>query len=207
LAEDCPDWRVWLADAPTALSPWFGSSLACTDAANNLLMRLRIARLGQRPVAWIGHSLGGLLIKALLLEAQTQPLSRKTRGVIFMGTPHWGSAWATRGLWLAHCSRWWLRWLRSAPLLHELRAESPGLRDLHTRYRRLAAARRWRHRSFSEQPLRWLGSIVPPSSADVGLADNDSIPVAADHLTLCKPASRMSIVYRGTVDFLEQLAA
>jgi pimeloyl-ACP methyl ester carboxylesterase len=206
LAEDCPRWRIWLADVPTAVSPWLGSAFTCDDAARNLRMRLHVAKLGDRPIVWIGHSLGGLLIKALLLQAERQGLARSTRGVVFLGTPHWGSWWANGSIWLTTACRW-LKWLRCSPVIGELQADAAGLRELHGRYRRLATSCGWQHRNFVEQATRWGWSVVQPSSADLGLGDAEAIPIAADHWQLCKPTSRASLVYRATVDFLDQLAA
>jgi len=40
------------------------------ERSENLLNRLRMANLGQRPLVWVGHSMGGLLIKRMLVEGK-----------------------------------------------------------------------------------------------------------------------------------------
>ncbi len=66
-----------------------------------LLEDFKAALVGCRPIVWIGHSIGGLLIKELLYAAskaasadgieRTAPLVALTRGIIFLGTPHFGA--------------------------------------------------------------------------------------------------------------------
>jgi len=40
------------------------------ERSENLLSRLRMIKLGQRPLIWVGHSMGGLLIKKMLVEGK-----------------------------------------------------------------------------------------------------------------------------------------
>lgn len=63
--------------------------------SNELLSKLRAAGVGDRPMIWISHSMGGLLVKKMLLEASKKPelnaLINNTRGIIFYSVPHHGS--------------------------------------------------------------------------------------------------------------------
>lgn len=53
--------------------------------------------MGQRPIVWIGHSMGGLIIKSIIVQAaqhtdpEVQNICKNTKGIIFLGTPHKGS--------------------------------------------------------------------------------------------------------------------
>lgn len=67
--------------------------------AGVLLDRVVASRVGEnRPVVWIGHSMGGILCKHMLLKALDNPnsivrrLAKNTKGIIFLGTPHRGSS-------------------------------------------------------------------------------------------------------------------
>src|SRR5262249_54088720 len=56
-------------------------------------------RLGDRPIVFIAHSLGGLMVKAMLerewvTRGDESRILRQTRAVTFLGTPHSGSALA-----------------------------------------------------------------------------------------------------------------
>jgi pimeloyl-ACP methyl ester carboxylesterase len=91
--------------------------------------------LGERPIAFVCHSLGGLLAKQLLRiagEDAAQPAWRKiagqTKGVVFVATPHAGAD-------LARTLRR-LGWvLRTSPAIDDLRAHAPALRELNEWYR------------------------------------------------------------------------
>lgn len=55
--------------------------------------RLANYGLGPKPIIWVIHSLGGLLVKSMLRAAHElfnpnwEPIVRMTRGVVFVGTP------------------------------------------------------------------------------------------------------------------------
>ncbi|KAM7206365.1 hypothetical protein V8F20_002714 [Naviculisporaceae sp. PSN 640] len=66
------------------------------DKANDLLEALRIERkkAPDRPIIFLAHSLGGILIEQALVNAQNNPeylsIRRATTGLLFFGTPHGG---------------------------------------------------------------------------------------------------------------------
>jgi triacylglycerol esterase/lipase EstA (alpha/beta hydrolase family) len=67
--------------------------------ANELLEAVRIKRreAPDRPILFLGHSLGGLLIKQALINAHNnpkyQPIKDATTGLAFFATPHNGGDW------------------------------------------------------------------------------------------------------------------
>lgn len=77
------------------------------DHARNLISELTTNPISNnaetRPLVFVVHSLGGIIIKKALLLSQDnredylQGIFRCTKGIIFMGTPHrgsWMAAWA-----------------------------------------------------------------------------------------------------------------
>ena len=66
--------------------------------ARSLCDRLKICRLSERevhrPLVFVAHSLGGLLVKQALVEAKANPryhcLKASTHGLVFFATPHRG---------------------------------------------------------------------------------------------------------------------
>jgi pimeloyl-ACP methyl ester carboxylesterase len=74
-------------------------SVTVEGTIKELMRALHDAQVGCRPVIWIGHSIGGLLIKEVLWASarafkqtiRPSPLVELTRGVVFLGTPHLGS--------------------------------------------------------------------------------------------------------------------
>lgn len=85
--------------------PDVGEETTLSDLADTLLEELRIARTGndekpvslQRPIIFIGHSIGGLVVKMALAKAgrdtRYEDILRDCYGVAFFGTPHQGSSY------------------------------------------------------------------------------------------------------------------
>jgi hypothetical protein len=78
--------------------PEAGVAMPLPRRAVTALERLALEGIGQRPVCFITHSLGGLLVKGILRraeEARDTPEWRQVvencRGVVFLATPHHGS--------------------------------------------------------------------------------------------------------------------
>lgn len=56
------------------------------------------AGVGSKPIIWIAHSLGGLIVKEILFASQggaRSDIFNSTKGVVFFGTPHCGATWAS----------------------------------------------------------------------------------------------------------------
>jgi hypothetical protein len=108
LSEDLPAARVlafsYDSDVPSSR---YLMQRTLYHHARRLLMSLKDERTlvsaERRPLIFIGHSLGGLIVKSALIfsnEAQEPSLKSigiSTCGVIFFGTPHQGSANSTWG--------------------------------------------------------------------------------------------------------------
>jgi hypothetical protein len=91
----------------------FGASTTGVNgAAENLLNYLRIERKRdqKRPIVWISHSLGGIVVKKTVINAYIsgdyyKNIHDATRGVVFFGTPHRGGQGATLGDHIAKICR------------------------------------------------------------------------------------------------------
>lgn len=78
---------------------------------------LKLLYQARRPLILLGHSYGGLVIKQALVTAATAPRGHHryndyqafiaaVSGVMFLGTPHAGSAFASAGLFQANFKSW-----------------------------------------------------------------------------------------------------
>jgi tetratricopeptide (TPR) repeat protein len=221
-ADDSTFWPLWLAqdveglnvfslayDAPA--SNWLGTAMPLQDRAVNIL-EILLSEPGLRsgPVIFICHSLGGLIVKKIILNLQQQASRRpeaadlleRVTEIVFAATPHTGSAQAT---WLDRLR--FLAWPSSVARV--LVANDPSLRDINVAYRGLADDRRstLRHRIYYETRTTAAGEIVDEASADPGLPGNPPVPIDADHINIVKPEDRASLLYMGVRQFAELVPA
>ncbi len=128
LGEDLPSIGVWSLGYEAAPVKFMGHSMSIQDRAVNALALVEAQRLGKNPTIFICHSLGGLLVKQMVRHSVEYPnaiadgLIRNIKGIVFLATPHSGSATAT----------WSGRFLKllSGPILSELTANNAQLREL-----------------------------------------------------------------------------
>src|SRR4051794_31740379 len=73
LAQDVPDLEVWTVEYEASPSTWLGSAMSLPDRAANLLAWLETEQLPEKPLVFVTHSLGGLVVKQLLRMAADRP--------------------------------------------------------------------------------------------------------------------------------------
>jgi len=205
LSTDIPGLQVFTISYDAPASNWLGTSMALQDRAKNVLEVLFAEEaLRKAPTFFVCHSLGGLLIKQILLSLKEQeernPEARdflaKIKKIVFIATPHSGSRKATL---LGQLS--FLVW--PSAIARSLVANDPALRQINVSYRGLADDRRalLSHRIFYETQETLLGGIVDEASSDPGL-HAEPIPIDANHITIAKPRDRSELVYMRTREFL-----
>lgn len=131
------------------------------DIAGDFLVALEARRRDepQRPVIFIAHSLGGIIVKEMLRRsshghrAQThlQSIFESTVGIMFFGTPHGGAD--PRGLLLRVAEKV----VRAAgfnvneQVVNSLLPASERLKELRDAFGPIAQERKWVIHSFQEQ--------------------------------------------------------
>ena len=207
LSQDFPSLCVWSYGYQAEPSNWTGLTMALFDRASNLLSTLKDHELGQRPLIFVTHSLGGLVVKKTIQNAHSTPgnlenqeLITHTKGVVFIATPHTGSH-------LASTLNYWLGGLgQSTVTATELEDSNPSLRELNDWYRFNSEKFGIDARVFFEtKPSAGLVGVVTPASANPGLSDQVEVtPIPNDHITIAKPSSQDSSVYRGVKRFIKK---
>ncbi|XP_045190442.2 protein SERAC1-like isoform X2 [Mercenaria mercenaria] len=104
LAKDVHNLRLLNVGYQTELTTWDtrhpleAEKRTLSSRSMELLEKLERADIGNRPVIWVGHSMGGLLIKEILnvasMEKRFSKVLDNTIGVVFYSVPHRGSALA-----------------------------------------------------------------------------------------------------------------
>ncbi|KAI9828117.1 MAG: hypothetical protein M1832_003644 [Thelocarpon impressellum] len=175
----------------------FGSSAAgVKEQAETLLETLHSNRelLPLRPIVWVCHSLGGIVVKRALVSAKLnstyRPTCSATRGIAFFGTPHNGGRHAKLGDVAAYIAR---GVLGNPPntLMAALKEDSLVGDYLRDDFRHQVED--YHVLSFYEtRPYSWsLGLIVDKKSATLGLSGAREKQIAVDthHSDICKFAS------------------
>ncbi|OTA69235.1 hypothetical protein K449DRAFT_305367, partial [Hypoxylon sp. EC38] len=171
----------------------FGTAAAgVREHAENLLNLLEESRDTdpERPLMFICHSLGGLLVKRALFHSNNdityQTIGKSTFGIAFFGTPHRGGHHARIGDVVAKVARS-ISGGPSNNFMNALKEGSCFLDIVSDDFRQLLED--FQILTFYEtRPLGRLGIIVDPKSAILGLPGSRerSIPLDADHRNICK---------------------
>lgn len=205
MARDCETLAVYVIGYDAPVSRLRGTAMHFADQATSILARLRVEPVLERgALIFIGHSLGGLLIKQLLrtadstalYDARAADLIERVEKVAFLGTPHSGAGLASWGDRLRIL-------VRPSAATVSLVRNDPTLRDLNNWYRDWANARGIAHLILNEtKPTSILSVIVPPDSADPGLANVRPVAIDTDHIGICKPADHTKEIYVLVRDFI-----
>ncbi len=206
LGEKYKDVGIWSVNYASSGSAWLGGSMPIEDRSKNLLEEMRLRGIGNRPVVFVVHSLGGLVVKQMLKDGMTMAnaewnkIASNTRGVVFLATPNTGSSIAAIPEYLGLLAKV----ARTTVQVEQLKKNGPMLRDLNIWYRNNAPRIGIETRVFYEnQPMPAIGLVVDEGSSDPGITGVTPIRIDENHSTICKPKSRKSQVYRSVADFVD----
>lgn len=216
LPQKFPQVRILGLQFESALSYWVKKICPCEAGNGKLnyrskdyLPRLAAAGIGegQRPVIWVCHSMGGLIVKGIINQslASKDPKIRKigenTRGIIFLGTPHRGSSFAK------YSQQTGLLW----PTIEvkEMEENSKALLKLNDEFL-------W-NLGKMKQPVEVISvaegsamkilniklTVVPLQSAFLGYGE--FFVSNENHLNLSKPISQNSFIYLTVVNMIENI--
>ncbi|KAL7303931.1 hypothetical protein TKK_0004049 [Trichogramma kaykai] len=211
IPDDVPNVRVLGLNYTSNLSMWTplcpieGVRSTIKDRSSEFTRKLLVAGVGQRSIIWACHSMGGLLVKKMLVEewknGDKSNLVRNTKGIVFYSTPHQGSHVAS-----LNQTTQMLVW--PSVEVQELREQSPQLLELQNDFLNMLKEHEIEIISFGEtKPTRVTALKVPfifvnPASADPGVGEFFEIP--QDHLSICKPANRQSFLYQKVLSMIKR---
>lgn len=216
-----PNWvgadvgcHVWLAGYGAALSGWIDAAMHLADLGEAIFSALQVEQgLQGRRIVLVGHSLGGLVIKSGMTQAQTLgdperlALLERIAGVVFIGTPHQGSNLATFADMLRLL-------LRTNPQVINMVCNDAWLKLLNDQFRALHKQRSFGVRVFFESKGVLVGRriffiqfgkrqlIVNRNSSDPGIVGVIPTAIEGDHIQIAKPKSRQALIHKALVKFL-----
>ncbi|KAM5527058.1 Kinesin light chain 5 [Fusarium oxysporum f. sp. phaseoli] len=155
----------------------------------------------ERSIIFVGHSYGGLVIKEALLKAQFLQSRRpvnifpQIKAIMFLGTPHRGSASASLGVKAAKLFRAF--GLKASPSIVEaITYDSVELQDMHRQFNAISDHVRiinfYEKRETQEFWGLWSDIVVKEQSATLDRPNAGNIGLHTDHSGLNKFAERDS---------------
>lgn len=205
LGRDLPEAGIWSFGYEAEFSELKGKAVPRFDQASALFDLLESHSIGDRPIIFVTHSLGGLIVKEMLRNLSDFPNTQmidQTKGIVFLATPHTGSHLANL-VGLLNCL------LRTSVSVEELEAHNPGLRGLNQWYRQSARKLGIDTKVYFEtENTKKYGiyyRVVDEDSANPNIQDvmPRAVP-GVDHISIAKP-SWNSQVYLGVRKFIQDI--
>ena len=210
LVRELPYVCAWSLGYNSSVHRFRGHTLPLAEQSIQSARELANRAIGRRPVVFIAHSVGGLLVKHVLRLAEQsgdddwKRISWRTAGVVFLATPHFGTHLPRLARWLPRIT------LVSPVLLGDLR-DHEGLAALNDDFLRLVAARRIRVDAFYETraspDLLWCAPKVSRESADPRVPGLVPTAVNASHENVCKPTTQNNHVFVALSRFVRRCFA
>ena len=226
LASDLPNTRILSLAYDSEISTWFhncpheNNKQSLQHQAVDLREKLKSCGVGTKPIVWVAHSMGGLLVKQLLVDIMNEndistnqsgcsnsthddeDILRSTSGIVFYSTPHFGSPIATT------CNSFSFLLLPSTQA-YELIEHTEMLNNLHNLFRKcldqfqVSCVNFCEQRATSLPYLKMKSQVVPLSSCDVGYGK--TIHCDVNHLEICKPKYRQDVIYSEVFNMVENI--
>jgi triacylglycerol esterase/lipase EstA (alpha/beta hydrolase family) len=191
VAEENPSSRVYSVKFPFPAIRWQQNSTLKISDRSKMIMDLLVSNgVGARPIVFIAHSLGGILIKSMLnisaiSESQEHVVIwEKCVSVIFLSTP---------------TQRYFDNPIFK--LISPIRDSDDQLRAVSEWYRKAAPPKGITTLAFSASD----DQLISADNADPGISGSVVIPINADHVQISKPSSKNAHLVRSVQSLLERI--
>jgi len=167
--------------------------------------------ISTRPIFFIVHSMGGLMLKYILEKSNADndyaSIIQQTKGVAFLATPHEGSFGAN---FLTNLSIIF----RANDIVKQLEKNASPLNRLDDAFNTIVRQKDLKCISIYEtkkvQIKKWFFKaeaiqVVSPSSAKGRFNYKSPLPVDRDHLNICKLQSKDDLVYKNIKNLINEV--
>ena len=168
VAKGVENIAVYTLSYPSDKAAWntgWPIATAAVAVLDKLMSSSQLRESGEAPIAFVCHSLGGLIIKKLVLTAHLDRGQHPTKGrfldriaaIVFLSTPHYGSIISS----IASSAHWFV-----SKSLKDLKASDEALLDLGHTYRDRIANKEAsiRHKVYYETEGMWGARVVTPAN-------------------------------------------
>lgn len=222
LFEEFEDIAVWTIGYDATSSAWKKDTMSMSERGKNLIAELHANKnLGNKPLFFIVHSMGGLILK-YILELSHQQLKYNyilnyTKGIGFLATPHNGSVGANilKALNIIY---------RANFVVKELSKGSNELNRLDDYFCNIATQNNFKCFTFYEtqevrvEAFTLFGKTIPlplirrkgiqivtRDSAKGRFNNEDPIPLDKDHINICKLENKEDLVYQKIIEYISEI--
>lgn len=194
LGKDVPNIAVWTLGYPASASARTGFTMSLNDRADSItnLLLNHPGLKNSRPIIFVAHSMGGLLVKNILRRSISKDISnaesfaQRIKGIVFLSTPHQGSNLANFIDHLAFL-------LKTTVSVRELRKDEPSIIELNKWFLRNFGILNLQAQVFCETRespvIKFLFEfkkiVVDKESAGLHTAGINVIPLDANHSSIC----------------------
>lgn len=198
LISDFPDVSVYTMGYPASMfEKWAKKEMDIFERAASTLDYMTSNGIGEKPIAFITHSLGGILAKVILRkscdteEDDWKAVAKNTKLVVFLGTPHTGSS-------LASAFKVFVPHFASKHV--DLLTNKTGiLSDIGEHYKTFANKNiTLKTASYYEKyKTKKIAIVVPRDSSNPGVQGCTPVATDKDHTNICKPNDKHDPIYAG----------
>ncbi len=204
LCEKFPNIAVYTLGYPASLfAKWAKKEMDIFERATSAMDYMLAKGIGERPLVFITHSLGGILAKTMLRKScdsddeNWKKISQLTRLVVFLATPHTGASLAA--ILKMVIPRF------SSSHVHLLSNDTGVLDDIKSHYRSFAHGRENIKTVVYYEKYETNGVlVVSRESADPGVSGTTPVAADKDHNNICKPRDKNDPVYAGIENHVKQ---
>ncbi|KAA6413191.1 MAG: hypothetical protein FRX48_02935 [Lasallia pustulata] len=222
LPSDIPNARIlsWGYDANTHSTSQISGQYLYDHArtlVSDLCLKRRLTKTRTRPIIFVSHSLGGIVVKSALIHSEAarrgaleehRSIKLSTYGILFMGTPHQGGSGVHLGELMLKVASIFVT--ADDKILKHLERDSEWLQQQLGQYAPISNdfVTKFAYEMFPTRIA--LGKeimVVPQASAIVpGATNAEPVAIPADHLNMVKFASRQNGGYEKVSGHLQLLA-
>lgn len=188
------------------------------EHAYELELQLKKAHVGERPIIWVCHSMGGLIIKQLLVNLNgiekkldlkkddkkvlKSSIVNNTQAIVFLSTPHLGSPIATTMTNLSFA-------MFPSDETLDLATNNKCLLELNKKFLELFKTVHYKILSIYEnKPTFYFANLylrtVTEESAKIGIGESYKAE-EKDHLNVCKPENKECEIYGKILNLISEL--
>ena len=212
LAQDFDRFSIWSIGYDADPVSFNQNDLPLVELGDDIKSLLaNSGELGDKPIFFITHSLGGIVVKQMLRNAQAygdeyeKAIANNTKGIVYIATPHSGAGLASLLVFFGIITE-----KITSARIKDLERSNPQLLELNRVHRGDENFKAIPVKIFGEnQKTKWKNTVgvmvVDKASVDLGLPNVSPLILKdEDHISIAKPKSPEARLYKEVKVFIKR---